>query len=272
MLLAFVLLAWRFAAARADTAAGAPLPILSVRLAPPAKPLPQVAAEIVTLEGQRLESEASQMRQLESAAQDAARAFKGQVDAVIARTLRPLRKTSGAALPASLLSVAEAPSSPSVAAVVLAVFPQKEPDARLKERIDRVEQTRSADESNLFEQARREVRDLGEIVLRELEEQLRRRVREADSNAQSAPVAFLQASNSVDRALPPELSVRLGASAEPFPTVGGLVASMEGRRDADEELTKQQVLTVQTQFLRAANSLVRDACEAAVRQLQSGVS
>ena len=111
------------------------------------------------------------------------------------------------------------------------------------------------------------MRSLGKIVVRELEEQLQRQVREAERVTHAASflqggAALLERSRSS-----PELDVRLSASSVPFPTVAGLVGAMEGRRDASEELVKQQVLTAQLQYLRTANALVRDACRVALDQL-----
>ena len=251
---------------------GSPLPILNVRLAPPPEPLPQVHAEIDLLEGQRLDLEAARSRDLDRAIDDAIGALKGDVQAAVARSMRPLWKSS----PTSLLSAHEesqvgAPAPD--AGVALAVFPQSEPDAALKDQIDRIEQARAADESGLFEQAVREVRGLSRVVMHELKEQLRRQVRNAEHVPRaSVPAGFLQGMETQGQRLSaPELDVRLSASSEPFPTIAGLVEAMEGRRDTSEEQVKRQILAAELRYLRAANELVRDACRAAVNQLSGNV-
>jgi len=243
-------------------------------MAPPQTPLPQVHAEIELLDGQRRDLEAKGVGELGRTVDDAIRSLKGDVQAAVARSMRPLWK----ARPTSMLSAHEevqvGATAPS-AGVELVVFPQREPDAGLKEGIELIEQTRAADESGLFEEAAREVRRLGEYVVHELEEQLQRQVREAERATRiSTPSSFLQGRaqghqdvEALDRPLPPpELDVRLSASSVPFPTIAGLVGAMEGRRDASEEHVKQQILAAELRYLHAANGLVRDACRAAVDQ------
>ena len=247
---------------------GSPLPILNVRLAPPPEPLPQVHAEIDLLEGQRLDLEAARSRDLDRAIDDAIGALKGDVQAAVARSMRPLWKAS----PTSLLSIHEesqvGAAAPS-AGVALAVFPQNEPDAALNDQIEQIEQTRAADESGLFEQAVREVRGLGRVVVHELKEQLQRHVRDVEHVPRdSVPAGFLQGVGTLKQRLSaPELDVRLSASSEPFPTIAGLVDAMESRRDHSEEQVKRQILAAELRYLRAANELVREACRVAVDQL-----
>ena len=72
---------------------------------------------------------------------------------------------------------------------------------------------------------------------------------------------------SEQRFSPPELDVRFSSSSEPFPTIAGLVEAMEARRDASEDQVKRRILAAELRYLRTANELVRDACQAAVNQL-----
>ena len=269
------LLALSVGLARTESAGGSPLPVLNVRLAPPSDPMPRVRAEIDLLEGQRRDLETARSRDLDRTVDEAIGTLKGDVQAAVARSIRALSRSS----PTSLLSAHEASqvgATPPSAGLELAVFPQHEPDAELKDQVERIEQSRATAESGLFEQAIREVRALGRVVVHELKEQLQRQVRKAEhATHASAAASFLQSQALGQQGvetlegslLPPELDVRLSASSVPFPTVAGLVRDMEGRRDSSEGQVKQQILAAELRYLRAANELVRDACRAAVDQL-----
>ena len=232
-------------------------------------------AEIDLLESQRLDFETARSRDLDHAIDDAIGTLKGDVQAAIARAMRPLWKASSTSLLSADEDSKAEVAAPSVG-VALAVFPQNEPDAALKEQIEQIEQSRSAGESGVFEQAVREVHGLGRIVVRELKEQLLRQVRNVERAPRaSAPAGFLQeqelgrhgVETPVEHFSAPELDVRLSASSVPFPTIAGLVEAMEARRDTSEEQVKRQILAAELRYLRAANELVRDACRVAVNQL-----
>jgi predicted transcriptional regulator len=140
------------------------------------------------------------------------------------------------------------------------VLPPHEPDIAIKDKLDLIERKRSADEEHIFEQALSEFSALEAIFTSEVMAQLHAH---GNGLARNKVLGFLQASNSVRRAgsgdATPGLSVRLGASAQPFPTVEGLTLAMEGRRDASEEVIRNRVLELESQFFETANGFLHDA-------------
>ena len=237
------------------------LPIVNVRLGPPANALPQVAAEISLLEGARKDAETTLLQEVDLAFQHAVNHASSTLSDVITSALgrRAKFKTHKAT---SLLEVhdvlgvrdgVDAPAQ----SFAIDVRPPQEPDIAIKAKLDQIERKRSADEAHIFEQAVSEFAALETIFTSEVLAQLR-----AHGNGVGTHevAGFLQASKrrsgSGDVAL--GLNVRLSASAQPFPTVEGLALAMEGRRDASEEVVRNRILELESQFFETANSLLRD--------------
>ena len=236
------------------------LPIVNVRLSPPANALPQVAAEISLLEGARKDMETTHLQELDLAFQHAVNHASSTLSEVLTSALSrvPRLKTHKAA---SLLEVRDglAVRDGAAQSFAIEVRPPHEPDIAIKTKLDQIERKRSADEGHIFEQAVSEFAALETIFTSEVLAQLR-----AHGNRLGARKAFgfLQESKSVRRSesgdLTPGLNVRLSASAQPFPTVEGLALAMEGRRDASEDVVRNHILELESQFFKTANDMLRD--------------
>ena len=242
------------------------LPIVNVRLDPPANAQPQVAAEISLLEGARNEMETTHLHELDLAFQHAVNHASSTLSEVISSALGgvPKLKTHKAT---SMLGVRDGLAGRDDAAQSFAieVLPPHEPDVAIKAKLDQIEHKRSADEEHIFEQAVSEFAALETIFTSEVLAQLHAH---GYSVARHKGAGFLQASKSVRRAgsgdMAPGLNVRLSASEQPFPTVAGLALAMEGRRDASEETIRNRVLELESQFFETANGLLHDALRASL--------
>ena len=253
------------------------VPVVSVRLGPPANALPQVAAEVALLEGARTNLETSQLQDLDLAFASAMKHTSSTVEKVVNSALGSLKKrraqTSeprrrGDKLAMSFLGVDGARVGNAIGAaatqsLAIEVLPLHEPDVAIHSKLDLIEQKRSADEASLFQQAIREFAALEAIFASEVSTQLNA---QADGLTTHNAVGFLQLAKSDDRSgsvdLSPNFNVRLSASKEPFPTVEGLALAMEDRRDASEEVVKHRVLELEWKFFEAANDLLHEALRA----------
>ena len=153
--------------------------------------------------------------------------------------------------PAAFLEEAQLPTG-SVAAdapsVRVKVVPAPPPDPVLKGRIGEVEQKRADAEAQMFEQATAEMKDLTQVVLSELENQLQLSVNtllgrvRAAAKPGAASASFLGgAARQSPEGLPKQLNVRVGAADVAFPTISSLVQDMESRRDASSSLSSSAV-------------------------------
>lgn len=236
------------------------LPIVNVRLSPPANALPQVAAEIALLEGARKDMETTRLQELDLAFQHAVNHASSTLSEVLTSALGSVPKhTMHKAT--SLLEVREGLGVRDDAAQSFAieVRPLHEPDIAIKTKMDQIERKRSADEGHIFEQAVSEFAALEAIFTSEVLAQLRAHGKHTGTHK---ALGFLQASQGVRRSrsgdLLPGLNVRLGASSQPFPTVEGLTLAMESRRDASEDVVRNRILELESQFFQTANDMLRD--------------
>ena len=229
------------------------LPIVNVRLGPPANAQPQVAAEIALLEGARKDMETQHLQELDLAFQQAVNHASSTLSDVITSALRHKSKLNSHKAASFLEERDDAAQS-----FAIEVRPMHEPDVAIKAKLDQIEQKRSADEEHIFEQAVREFAALESIFTSEVLAQLHAHGNGVRSHK---ALGFLQASKSVHRSddVTPGLNVRLSASAQPFPTIEGLALAMEGRRDGSEEVVRNRVLELESQFFETANDQLRDA-------------
>ena len=243
------------------------LPIVNVRLGPPANALPQVAAEISVLEGARKNMETIHVQELDSAFENALKHASITVPEVVnsasghanghstQRAMSLLEFHSGRKEHVDLDS--------AVQSFAIEVLPPHEPDVAIKSKLDQIEQTRSTDEEHIFQQAVREFAALEIIFKNEVLAQLSAQASGLESHKSAS---FLQTSKGMHRSgsfdLPSNLNVRLGASAQPFPTIEGLALAMGDRRDASEGVVRNRVLDLESQFFKAANDVLREALRA----------
>jgi len=238
------------------------LPIVNVRLGPPTNPQPQVSAEILLLESARKAAETAQMQELDLAYQHAANHVSFALSGVIASALGSSPKPS-IHKSTSLLEIRdglEVRDDVASQSFAVDVRPLQQPDVAIKAKLDQIEQTRSADEKHIFEQALDEFAALESIFTSEVLAQLHAR---ANGDGSHRVAGFLQAVKDVARLGSVEsvrgLNVRLSASAEPFPTIERLALAMEGRRDASEDVIRNRILELELQFFEVANHVLRDA-------------
>lgn len=241
------------------------LPIVNVRLGPPANALPQVAAEISLLESARKDVESTRLQELDLAFQQAVNHASSTLSEMIPSALGRISKHP-AQHATSLLEVRnelvgkDNDDAAPAQTFAIDVRSPREPDLAIKAKLDQIEQKRSIDEGHIFEQAAREFAALEKIFTSEVLAQLNAHA--AGSVARNA-IGFLQTSKDMRRSgsggLPEGLNVRLSASAQPFPTIEGLALAMEGRRDASEEIIRNRILELESHFFETANGLLREA-------------
>lgn len=243
------------------------LPIVNVRLGPPANALPQVAAEISVLEGARKDMETIHLQELDLAFENALKHASITVPEVVNSALGHVNGHSTQ----RAMSLLEFHSGrkehvdldSAVQSFAIEVLPPHEPDVAIKSKLDQIEQTRSTDEEHIFQQAVREFAALEIIFKNEVLAQLSA---QASGLELHKSASFLQTSKGMRRSgsfdLPSNLNVRLGASAQPFPTIEGLALAMGDRRDASEGVVRNRVLDLESQFFKAANDLLREALRA----------
>ena len=254
-------------------------PNIEVRLAPPARPLPEVAAEIALLESSRGSLEEAAFGKLQAAYNRALQDAKAKIGDVVGRATQTAVEGEGFRATEHAISFLQAgrdttAGQPSVRVTVLPVSP---PDPALRGGIDAIEEKRSALEAQLFEQATTEVGDLTAVILAELEAQLQPHARSVLSKARVAPApphaprtgpaSFTEVETGQTGGLPEGLNIRVGASDVPYPTVAGLVRDMELRRDASESLIRQRVLEMLMQLSKAENGMIKEALRRAVTEV-----
>ena len=233
------------------------LPIVNVRLNPPVNALPQVAAEISLLEGARKYKETESLQVLDLAFQQAVNRASSTIPEVVTSAWGGMQNRQAT----SLLEIREDPEDAASAgqSFGIEVRPPHEPDVSIKMKLDQLEHKRSTDEEHLFEQAVREFAVLDRIFTSEVLAQLRAH---ADLVETRKALGFLQTSKGMRRSessdLSPGLNVRLSASLQPFPTIEGLALAMEGRRDASEEIIRNHVLQLESQFFKTSGELLQE--------------
>ena len=119
---------------------------------------------------------------------------------------------------------------------------------RIRKQIASIERMRNIEESRLVDQAVGEFQMLVDIVVSELKSGLLRASRRG--------AAFLDASASIEPAV---VDVRLLPPDGPFPTVVGLVAGMEARRDAAEDRLRQRIAELELKLVKHMRAVVASA-------------
>jgi hypothetical protein len=259
------------------------LPIIDVRLSPPANPLPEVSAEIQALEKARDALEQEKMAKLEAAYNAALEGAKIQISDAVGSAMFLFQDDvaeSRSAPPASFLASrgggarVEAAGGANVKVKVLTVPP---PDASIKSKLDAMEAKRTGLEAQVLDQAVQEMAALTEVVVRELKESLQLQMSAFSATEglakKSAGTSFLETKvhdepgMPAPEGLPAQLNVRVGASEVPYPTIAGLAQDMETRRDTAENLEKQKILDLERKLLEAENEYIKGALQGAVGSL-----
>lgn len=239
------------------------LPVVQVRLAPPAEPLPQISAELGELGHLREHLETELFRKLEMAynatLDAAATSITKVVDSVVHRASSEGSAGGGATFLRETASKMH--DAGGAFAVKVNVAPVSAPDSSVKGLIERVEDKRATDEVAMFNQACAEMQGLTDVVLNELGAEVHAQI--AAVQQRRAKTTFLQMRTS-SRGLPRMANVRVAASEEPFPTVSAMVEVMEAERDQTESLARRRILELETRLLEAEKQMIGKSLEIAL--------
>ena len=207
-------------------------PVVNVQLSPAAVSLPEVAAEIASLDAERSKIEAAGFKRLDaayaSACADADRRIKGTLSVAL----------SSAARPSSLLATASEQQD-GEEGFQLRVLPVAPPSNRVQKKIASVERVRTSEELALIDQAVKEMGLLVDIVLAQLQAEL-------GASMHVAHAASFLAS----RVAQGGIDIRLLPPTETFASIAGLVAKMENRRDVAEDKLRQHIVELEVKLLR----------------------
>lgn len=240
-------------------------PNIEVALAPPSNPLPQVSAFIGDLEHSREEFEAKQMNAITIA-------FNRELTDARAR----ISDTVGKAMSAFDGSHLSSPSGPGHSGLSFAVMDGKDDidtltlkvnvravpaaDLSIRDTVGTIEHKRADQEKLMFERSKSEMRGLTDIVLSELEAQLRFQVDACLGRLKGKGHGFFGAK-------PHEANVRVRTPELTFPTVTTLAQDMEKRRDTSESLAAARIMELELKLLRAENEMIKDALRASVARI-----
>jgi len=249
-----------------------PAQILDVRLAPPKRPLPQVAAEVAVLEGQRDSAEKELVTRLKAASTSVLATARNEVAASIASGLRAaLDMGTDASRPSFLQSLALARKTRNDADgfdVKLSTVATAVPDDSIQALIEKIEYKRENAETRIFEQACSEMAALKQIALNALEAQTRACALKAFGAKPATPVSFLSSSRQKHQSrLPDMTNVRVGASSEPFPTIGDFVEGMEKRRDVAESQGRALIIEAEMNMLQELNGMMKEELSAQIQRV-----
>jgi len=264
---------------------------MEIRLAPPRKPLPEVAAALGNLESKRQHVETEEMLQVEAAYNTTLAEAANSLEAMVDRLMRVFTKQEawistrphgGDARGAAKLSTSS-PSHPAhrglsfhqsrgasaghEMATRINLLPMVGPNALLQPKIEALERKRSNEERALFDEAKDEMAKWTKIVETEAEAEITKQGKmfvhaqkyglAASSGGLKEGTEFLALGQPVLSSGPQlTTNVRIMASDEPFPTVASMVEDLERRRDAAEGLQRTRLLELELQLVQAENAIL----------------
>jgi len=230
-------------------------PIISLRLAPGARPLPDVAATVASLVAAR---EAVESEMFASLRGEFARALENASSAIQAAAAAARMDDRGAQYNgADVLAASEEAAhgfEGNYSSVRVGVERRAPAGGAALAKIQSIERKQREAEVRMFEQARKDMRTLTSVALAELSGRLARGARAPGENVTG--VAFFEEAlrGPVDRA-----DVRVAAPASPFPAVADLVEDMEKSLDAKEEQARAKILGMLAKLIEAEAGMVRGA-------------
>ena len=210
-------------------------PVVNLRLSPPRSQLPEVAAEIASLDLARGAVEAAGLRRLEAAFADAVKDAEARIHDAAAG----VPALAGAA-PAGFLD-ADARRAGTRAGFLVHVLPARPVSNGVLKKISSMERVRGAEEQSLIDKGVKELGMLVDLVVAQLRSSLATR-----------GASFL----SQRGASSPAWDVRVLPPTEPFATVAGLVAEMEGRRDIAEDQLRKRISELEVELLQRMNGML----------------
>lgn len=267
------------------------LPIMEIRLAPPRKPVPEVAAVLSNLESKRQLVEKEEMLQAEAAYNTTLAEAADSLEAMVDRLMRAFAKqeewistrphggdTRGAAKVST--SFRSRPAHPGLSfhqsrgasaghemATRINLLPMVGPSESLQPKIEVLERKRSNEERALYTEAKDEMAKWTTIVQSEAEAEITKQgdmlvhaqkfglvKSRVGLNEGTAFFALGQPVLSSGRQL--ATNVRVMASDEPFPTVASMVEDLERKRDAAEGLQRMRLLELELQLVQAQNAIL----------------
>ena len=214
-------------------------PIVNLRLAPPADPLPQVSKLIGSLEAARHGADADAERSLQSAFDKAVADGRARIHEVVANIAFRAAGRSVAFLAGEAVG--------AHGKFLLKVSPPQAPSGAVRSGIVRLDRVLASEEAALTQQACREMGLLVDVVVGMLKSEL---AAAASSQSRGRVASFLAGGG--------DLNVRLSAS-DAYPTVAEMVAEMEDRRAEGESGLRQRIAEMQLKLLQALNGFVSQA-------------
>lgn len=267
------------------------MPIVQVRLAPPRKPMAEVAASLNKLETEREQFENDKMVEVEIAYNRSLEQASKDLPASIGRLMGVFQK------PSAWMSIRQqktARDDPPLSASFkegrsvlgghklttrINVLPIVTPAASLEPHIKQIEAKRTDEEGKVFDQAKSEMDGLTRIVQNEVEAHIAwqaSRLLHAlkfDLHASSSPlfskamaVGFLE-QRVLTSGSQLTTNVRVIASEEPFYTVSSMVEGLERKRDTSEELLRKRLLELELKLLQTENGIVSSSLGAWIEHI-----
>ena len=217
-------------------------PVVDLKLSPAAAALPDVVAQIADLDAARADADEEALGRLDAVYAAAASRAEERIQSVFAEHFGSHDK-AGKFVAGSLLAARGVGTDFRVE-----VSPAPPVSNRIRKRIALIERLRKFDELRLVDQAVGEFEMLVDIAMGELKGRLSRASRRGS--------AFLKEQAAAE---PPAVDVRLLPPDGPFPTVAGLVADMEGRRDVAEDRLRQRIVDLELRLVKHMGVVVAAA-------------
>lgn len=268
------------------------MPIVQIRLAPPRKSMPEVAAVLSKLDTERKQFERDRMLEAEVAYNVSLKRASQELPALIDRLMRPFTKPAmliqhinthaGYGLRAMSFHESRSTLGGHELSARINILPIASPNPSLEININEIETKRASDEGKMFDQAILEMAGLTQIVANEVEAQIIRLTRKLlhalKFGASASPPASLASARSTGfltvhqpvRASGPPLTtnVRVMASEQPFDTLASMMEGLERKRDASEDLSRKRLLELELKLLQTENRMVSSKLDAWIEGIQ----
>jgi len=252
------------------------MPNIEISLAPPAHPLPQVAAAIGAMDATREKLQALNMDKLQRAYNAALDRQKAEIGTIVGRAMRifndPALLTSFRRKTSFLGSSKQ--ETDEQLSVKVNVMPAIPPDASITAKIQAIENKRNDQERSSMDQAMLEMNGLTDVFLNEFAAQVQLNVNDClgatGASALKKTSSFIQTKETASsNQLPKQANVRVVASDVPYPTVASFVQDMETRRDAAENLAGLKALDLELSLLKAGNAMAKEALNHGVARIMA---
>lgn len=215
-------------------------PVVDLKLAPAAAALPDILSQIAGLEAARVDAEEASLARLDAAYEAAASDAEAKIQSLFTKAFLS-GGGSAKVIAASFLGARGVDFR-------VGISPAPPVKNRIRKQIALIERIRGVEESRLVDQAVAEFQMLVDVLVNDLKSGLLR--------ASGRGIAFLDTGPAAE---PVAADIRLLPPDEPFPTVAGLVADMEERRDVAEDRLRQRILDLDLQLVKHMKAIVSAA-------------